>query len=112
MRKILLITLLLVAASTHATLRNSCVRYQKDHFFYHRGEEMNVIDIDLEWPEYVDGFQVKNLQAYLAATLFGAKGEFEGFEKKAMKPFCNALGFPSCSSLRPSPTTGSSAMWS
>lgn len=79
MKKILLMGLLLVAVSTHAALRNSCIRYQKDHFFYHRGEEMNVIDVDLEWPEYVDGFQVKNLQAYLAGMLFGAKGEFEGF---------------------------------
>lgn len=93
MRKILLITLLLVATSMHATLRNSCIRYQKDHFFYHRGEEMNVIDIDLEWPEYVDGFQVKNLQVYLAAMLFGAKGEFGGFEK-SYETFLQRFGTP------------------
>ena len=54
---------------------------------------MNVIDIDLEWPEYVDGFQVKNLQVYLAAMLFGAKSEFEGFEK-SYETFLQRFGTP------------------
>lgn len=93
MKKLLLMALLLMAANAHAAPKNSCIRYQKDHFFYHRGEEMNVIDVDLEWPEYVDGFHVKNLQAYLAGMLFGSQGEFSGFEK-SYAAFLQRFGDP------------------
>lgn len=30
------------------------VFYQQDHVLYHSGDEMNVIDVDLEWPEFLD----------------------------------------------------------
>lgn len=93
MRKLLLMALLLVAAGTHAVIKNSCIRYQKDHFFYQRGEEMNVIDVDLEWPEYVDGFQVRGLQAYLAAMLFGTQEEFRGLDD-SYAAFLRRFGAP------------------
>ena len=47
-----------------------CVRYVKDHLYYHKGDEMNVVDIEVEWPEVVDGQNVEPLQRFIAEQLF------------------------------------------
>lgn len=47
-----------------------CVRYVKDHLYYNKGDEMNVVDIEVEWPEVVDGQDVEPLQRFIAERLF------------------------------------------
>ncbi|MBQ8046645.1 MAG: energy transducer TonB [Prevotella sp.] len=47
------------------------VHYEKEHLFYHKGDEMNVIDVDVEWPEMLDYSSVAPLQQYLSSRLFG-----------------------------------------
>ncbi len=49
----------------------SSILYIKDHLYYHLGDEMNVIDVNLEWPEQVDGSLVVALKQYLAQYVFG-----------------------------------------
>lgn len=47
------------------------VFYQQDHVLYHSGDEMNVIDVDLEWPEFLDFSEEPVLQHELARQVFG-----------------------------------------
>lgn len=54
---------------------NSDVRYVKEHLLYQRGDETNVIDIDVEWPSMVDFSAVKPLQSYLAKAVFRADAD-------------------------------------
>ena len=48
----------------------SHVSYFKEHLYYHLGDELNVIDIDVEWPDKVDGSLVRPLQHFLAEKIF------------------------------------------
>ena len=54
---------------------SSHVHYVKEHLYYRLGDEMNVIDVDLEWPEKVDGRLVAPLQQWLAQHLFGVEAD-------------------------------------
>ena len=48
----------------------SHVTYLKDHLYYHLGDELNVVDVDVEWPDKIDGSLVRPLQRWLAEKLF------------------------------------------
>lgn len=48
-----------------------CARYIKQHLLYQKGTETNVIDIDMEWPEFIDGTAAIPLQRTLTSTLLG-----------------------------------------
>lgn len=48
-----------------------CTRYIKQHLLYQAGKETNVIDIDMEWPQFVDGTAAIPLQCMLTRTLLG-----------------------------------------
>lgn len=59
----------LMATAAQATAGyNVC--YHKTHLLYRMGDAMNVIDVDVEWPEYVDGSTLKPLQERLTRFLF------------------------------------------
>ncbi|MCH3994476.1 MAG: energy transducer TonB [Prevotella sp.] len=51
------------------------VFYQQDHLLYRAGDEMNVIDVDLEWPEYLNFSEEPVLQRYLAHQVFGLEAD-------------------------------------
>lgn len=61
------------------------VRYVTDHLLFQQGDAMNVVDYDLEWPEYLNGEVPRVLQQRLEQELFlqvdstwkQAKGRFE-----------------------------------
>ncbi|MCI1519227.1 MAG: energy transducer TonB [Prevotella sp.] len=55
--------------------------YQQEHVLYHSGEEMNVIDVNLEWPEYLNFSDEPVLQHYLSGQLFGLDADhfIEGY---------------------------------
>ena len=55
--------------------------YQQEHVLYHSGEEMNVIDVNLEWPEYLNFSDEPVLQHYLSRQLFGLDADhfIEGY---------------------------------
>lgn len=73
---VLAVVLLACALSAQAqgsvTGRRSCVRYVKEHTLYSKGGEVNVINLDLEWPESVDFANMRPLQTYLSRLLFNA----------------------------------------
>ena len=72
MRRLILyiIGIVVTAMGAHANPRY-CARYVKEHLLYQRGAETNVIDIDMEWPEMVDGSAAVPLQRLLTRTLLG-----------------------------------------
>ena len=70
---ILSLSILMVVPAWGATSQYG-VRYVKEHLLYQDGDELNVLDIDLEWPEVVDGVDVAPLKVYLINRLFGIKG--------------------------------------
>ena len=53
----------------------SHVSYFKDPLYYHLGDELNVIDIDVEWPDKVDGSLVRPLQRWLAEKLLKVEAD-------------------------------------
>lgn len=64
------IAITMVALTLQANPRY-CARYIKQHLLYQAGTETNVIDIDMEWPEFVDGTAAIPLQRMLTRTLLG-----------------------------------------
>lgn len=78
MRKIfaLLAVLLLSASSVWAerTLDYN-VQFFKEHYFYHVGDEMNVVDVNVEWPNEVNHTTVPVLQRVLSGLSFGVETE-------------------------------------
>jgi len=55
------------------------VRYLKEHLLLQKGDEVNVVDVNLEWPEVLDFSQVEVLKQHLARTAFALPdgGDFE-----------------------------------
>jgi TonB family protein len=67
------------------------VRYVKEHLLYSQGEEVNVIDVDLEWPDALDGADLGPLHTYLIKQLMGLQSnDFD----KAMQQFKSKFGKP------------------
>ena len=64
-----------VSAQEGRNVGNSDVRYVKEHLLFQRGEETNVIDIDVEWPSMVDFSAMKPLQSFLAKAVFRANAD-------------------------------------
>ncbi|MBR5698975.1 MAG: energy transducer TonB [Prevotella sp.] len=67
------------------------VRYVKEHLLYSQGEEVNVIDVDLEWPDAIDGADLGPLHTYLIKELMGLQSnDFD----RAMQQFKSKFGQP------------------
>ena len=49
------------------------IAYVKRHYLCHQGEDMNVVDVDLEWPECLNGSLVDSLQAHLQRAAFSCQ---------------------------------------
>lgn len=49
------------------------ISYVKRHVLCRQGEEMNVVDVDLEWPECLNGSLVDSLQAHLQRAAFACQ---------------------------------------
>lgn len=69
MKKILIAILFVFAYSLTVNAQNS-IRYFKKHLLCQQGEAMNVLDFDIEWPEYIAGTTVDSLQVQLMRALF------------------------------------------
>lgn len=94
MKRFLLLSLLAIAtAAAFGATRNSSIRYERQHTLMQDGDDINVVDIDVEWPEYVDGFKTIALEQYLNANLLGSKTQFSGFDA-AISEFRNRFGHP------------------
>lgn len=76
MRKIftLLAVVMLSASSAWAerTLDYN-MQFFKQHYFYHIGDEMNVVDVNVEWPKEVNHTAVPVLQRVLSGLSFGVE---------------------------------------
>lgn len=76
--------------------QNYSLFYQRQHLFYHLGNEMNVMDVDVEWPEFLNFSEEKPLQEFLARKVFGVEGEsfveaYPRFLKRFGKPVAGPL---------------------
>lgn len=74
-----------------AGLVNNSFRYEKHHYLYQKGDEINVIDVDLEWPEIIDGSERLQLQSYLCDSLFRVSASDID---KGMELFLQRFGSP------------------
>lgn len=70
MRRQLLLLVLMGTLTAMAGSRYG-MRYVKGHWLYQKGSDTNVIDMDLEWPEMIDGTMAVPLQRELTQMLFG-----------------------------------------
>lgn len=74
MKKITLILFLCVSFGVNALFAADNtrydIRYVKEHHLYKQGDAMNVVDIDVEWPEYLHGQVIDSLQGRLQDMLF------------------------------------------
>ena len=78
MRKIFaLLTVLLLSASSVWAGRtlDYNVQFFKEHYFYHVDDEMNVVDVNVEWPNEVNHTAVPVLQRVLSGLSFGVETE-------------------------------------
>ena len=66
-----------------------CVRYIKEHQVYSDGDEVNVIDVDLEWPVVIDKADMRPLNTYLIKRLLGLQSDDFDASYRAFK---NAFG--------------------
>lgn len=62
----LLLPSLCMAQTADSTWEQYAVRYIKEHLFLRNGDDFNVVDLDLEWPEATNHQAPKPLQHYLA----------------------------------------------
>lgn len=85
--------LLLFAVATFS--QNSATRYlisyDRQHMFLRHGQEMNVVDMELEWPRLLNGERADSLQAKLCRIAFG---QYAGSVEQSRKAFLNRLGQP------------------
>lgn len=99
-RKILLAGMLLAGLlmGTEASAAyDYSMRYVKEHLLYSNGDEVNVIDVDLEWPEIIDGADMEPLTLFLTKTLFGISSRqmdeaYEQFKAQFGKPVTEQFG--------------------
>ena len=49
------------------------ITYLKRHYLCRQGEDMNVVDVDLEWPECLNGSLADSLQAHLQRAAFSCQ---------------------------------------
>lgn len=75
MKKILFVLAIMLSAGMHCWGQEPASRYmmsyEKQHHLYVQDGAMNVIDLELEWPELLNGSRHELLQATLQQTLFG-----------------------------------------
>ncbi len=67
------------------------IDYVKNHYLYLQGDAMNVIDIDMEWPSYLNGSRVDTLQSHLQRALFQ---NVAPQWKQAQQKFLDNFGVP------------------
>ncbi len=70
MRRLLLLLALMSTLTALAEGRYG-MRYVKGHWLYQKGSDTNVIDMDLEWPDMIDGTVAVPLQRELTRMVFG-----------------------------------------
>ncbi len=75
---VLILGLLATASSwaqrIDSLLLNYSVRYVKEHKFMQDGDNFNVIDLDIEWPDVIDFKSVEPLQENMSKLMFGMAG--------------------------------------
>lgn len=69
----------------------SRISYSNTHLLCVQGDYTNVVDLQLEWPEWVDGHDVTPLQQFIAKHLFGVEATTK---QSAMQLFVSRYGVP------------------
>lgn len=88
----LFIALLIVSLPAAAqTATGYCMKYDKQHWVYQKDGQVNVIDIDMEWPMEAFGADISQVQAAMGKTAFGIE---ERNYHKALQQFLQRFGAP------------------
>ena len=81
----------MIMAQDSVTTQRWNVRYEKEHLLYQKGGEVNVIDVDIEWPDMVYFSNTNVLRKYISTLLFDvADDDFD----TAYSKFKNRFGEP------------------
>ena len=88
---------LLVTLCADAQHKGYEVGYDRAHYFYQMGDELSIIDMDMEWPRRLDGAQVEPLCRYMTKELFGEedvslKAATDKYLKRFGRPVNQAFG--------------------
>lgn len=92
----LLLPLLLCASNLCAQRSSFDMRYVKQHLFLQNDSDFNVVDIDLEWPEQLNGADIKLIQTKLAGALECGSGNIDSLVHHLTTP----LGRPVTGQLK------------
>jgi hypothetical protein len=69
---VLLLSSLSVAAQT---VTGYCMKYDQRHWLYQKDGQVNVIDMDIEWPMAASNADITPLQTFLAQEAFGLESK-------------------------------------
>lgn len=70
-RLFLFIATLLPALCAGAQQKGYEMGYERAHYFYRMGDELSIVDMDMEWPRHLEGAEVAPLCRYMTKVLFG-----------------------------------------
>lgn len=88
------------AQTEGSSVAMSRISYSSVHKLCQQGSYTNVVDLQLEWPEWVDGLAVKPLQQFIAKTLFGVEADSR---KAAVAGYLEKFGHPVTGQLKTIP---------
>ena len=96
-RLFLFVVTLLTTLCADAQHKGYEVGYDRAHYFYQMGDELSIIDMDMEWPRRLDGAQVEPLCRYMTKELFGEedvslKAATDKYLKRFGQPVNQAFG--------------------
>ena len=96
-RLFLFVVTLLTTLCADAQHKGYEVGYDRAHYFYQMGDELSIIDMDMEWPRRLDGAQVEPLCRYMMKELFGEedvslKAATDKYLKRFGQPVNQAFG--------------------
>ena len=78
MKQIMSIAIALLFCSISAiaqTVTGYCIKYDQRHWLYQKDGQVNVIDIDMEWPLAANSADITPLQTLLSQVAFGREGK-------------------------------------
>lgn len=67
---LLALPLLSFAQTVDTSVRSYNMRYESKHLFLQKGQDFNVVDYDLEWPDIVSYSEVVPLKRYISSYVF------------------------------------------
>ena len=90
-RLFLFVAFVLASLCASAQHKGYEVGYDRAHFFYQLGDELSIIEMDMEWPRHLESAQIAPLCRYMTKELFG---EEDVSLKAATQKYLQRFGQP------------------